>query len=130
MMKLASTRIGLLTAALGAAGALAILPLGHEAAANGISGAVSAAAKAESGASVRAGGLSVGAGGASDTAAGVASSRSNTDSDTVQRAIGTDIASSDAANADVSGPRGGSIDLGVAGDSDTAASVQIIRATK
>jgi hypothetical protein len=120
-MKLASTRIALLGAVLGAAGALTTLPMGNDAAAGGVSGAVSAAAGAVGGVSAGVGHTSASVGAASATSADATSGRQATKSGGSWHVDGAKVANSTDADVSVTGPHGGTVDVDV--DSTKAASL-------
>jgi hypothetical protein len=120
-MKLASARIATLGFALGAAGALTTLPMANDAAADGLGGAVSAAAHAVGGVSAGIGHSSASAGTSSDTSADASSGRQTTKSGGTWHVDGLRAANSTDVDASATGPRGGTIGVDV--NSEKAASL-------
>src|SRR5581483_10132978 len=112
IMRFASTRMALTGIALGAAGALCALPLGHQAAAQG-SANVAAAAHAAAGAAAKLGGISAGLGAASNTAAAAGISHSTSADTSGGDTSGTAVDHTTAAAADVS--NGNDVDLALSG---------------
>jgi hypothetical protein len=115
-MKLAATRIALLGLALGAAGPLTTLPMGNDAAADGLGGAVSAAGHAVGGVSAAIGHSSATAGASSATSADASSGRQTTKSGGTWHVDGLSAANSTDVDVSATGPRGGTVGADVSSD--------------